>query len=620
MKGRRKKAIKKKEKYQQYFQRDLFTGRENYSTSGLTTYFIEKIHGKRELYADDIWREWEGVLKNKRDNLNLNFYTHVPYCTERCAYCCSFSNKLQREEELEEYVNSLVKYYRYFQGLFEGVVFDNLYIGGGSPNILSEDLLEKMLSAIFECFAFTRRGERTMENAPRNSSFRKLEIARKKGINRVSFGVQTFNKEVLEKSNRLGQTEEEVKKAVGDAKRLDFKHINIDLLMGLYGESVESFVESFKKATELEPTTISIYSLQPTGGYLSTVYHKTREEFFEHRRKMIEESMKKILEITQKGEYFVGGLDEVGKEEEMRKHFNTEDCFQVKRRDRVPEKKEDALAGFSNGELLETAYVSIPIEGRNAIFGLGKGAGSFIPGKMQYSMEDPLKENPSEYKFSGIEYDLRKEMMRSIIATLSTREFVSLEKFKADFGKSLLKEFKKPIRELQEIGVVRVENGKMYLDCEDPQERFVYLLFFLDERDVVGCAKKERKKRKEKEEKDSKNEEMEISEELRRKIEKTKKEEGERCTERVEGTVVKKEKNKISVKTKEGSVKNIDLEKEVLFVESFLDPDNFYQARKKREISFEDILPSDEVVVFVHDSEKKESVIMVTKISVLGEG
>ena len=183
-----------------------------------------------EYNSESIKSTWSQFIKSKKKDDKTDIYIHIPFCFQKCSYCITGSRKLKNNNELNNYIDYLIKDFFYFKKTFSNVKFTNLYIGGGTPSILSEKLLSKLLSKLFFCFSFEENKERTCELNPINSSFNKLLLLKKNGFNRVSFGVQSFDQKVLNINNRGYQTNKSVKKAIVDTRKAGFENINIDLI------------------------------------------------------------------------------------------------------------------------------------------------------------------------------------------------------------------------------------------------------------------------------------------------------------------------------------------------------------------------------------------------------
>ena len=197
------------------------------------------------------------AVSDQDDHLSL--YIHLPFCKRRCSYCgCnvvispqydpvkSFLETLDKEADL--WKKSLVKPRKIIQ----------MHWGGGTPNYLNSSDLSKVFYSISSRFEILPNAEVSIEIDPTFLTEDQLPTLKDIGFNRVSFGVQDMDPEVQELITR-GQTADQTIKAIQQAKSLGFKGINIDLVYGLPGQTLNSFEITIKKMIELKPSRLAIY-------------------------------------------------------------------------------------------------------------------------------------------------------------------------------------------------------------------------------------------------------------------------------------------------------------------------------------------------------------------------
>ena len=182
-------------------------------------------------------------------------YIHIPFCKQKCLYC-DFPSYSHKEELMDEYVKALNKE---ILSKTKKYKIESLFIGGGTPSYLSDENLKILLDTINK-LDFVENAEKTMECNPGTVNKEKLEIIFNGGINRISFGLQSTNNEILKKIGRI-HTYEEFKENYILARKIGFKNINIDMMFGLPNQSLNIWLESLKEVIELNPEHISSYSL-----------------------------------------------------------------------------------------------------------------------------------------------------------------------------------------------------------------------------------------------------------------------------------------------------------------------------------------------------------------------
>ena len=184
----------------------------------------------------------------------IGLYFHIPYCAAKCRYCDFVSAPGSRAEQ-SQYVQSLL---REMQGR-RGVEADSVFIGGGTPSILPPPLLEALLRGIRESFRLTEDCEFTMEANPKTLDAQKLTLLREYGVNRLSIGVQSFDDGELKRLGRIHNSREAAETVT--LARGYIPNINLDLMTGIPGQTMESLKSTLETAVSLEPAHLSCYSL-----------------------------------------------------------------------------------------------------------------------------------------------------------------------------------------------------------------------------------------------------------------------------------------------------------------------------------------------------------------------
>ena len=194
----------------------------------------------------------------------LSFYIHVPYCVKRCGYC-DFNTYTPSElnGDLKSvsfgYIDQLIKESEIAKSRINNEI-STIFIGGGTPTLLEPTDLGRLLNHLENNFGFKNEIEITIEANPDSVTPEKLGELRNIGINRISFGMQSSVTHVLKVLDRT-HNPDNVSKAVTGAKAAGFDEINLDLIYGTPGESIEDWRASIKSALELPITHISAYAL-----------------------------------------------------------------------------------------------------------------------------------------------------------------------------------------------------------------------------------------------------------------------------------------------------------------------------------------------------------------------
>lgn len=191
----------------------------------------------------------------------LGLYLHIPFCRQRCDFC-AFYLEIHREERADAFVQSLL----YEIGLSAqqqvavGRPIQSIYLGGGTPTVLPIAQLIAILSEIRSRFSLTPDCEITVEGHPSTVSEQDLVQLRQAGVTRLSFGAESMEDGDLVRIGRPGAVSETVA-AITKARSAGFININLDLMYGLPGQSLDSWQRTVTHCLSLRPTHLSCYAL-----------------------------------------------------------------------------------------------------------------------------------------------------------------------------------------------------------------------------------------------------------------------------------------------------------------------------------------------------------------------
>ncbi len=197
---------------------------------------------------------------------NLGVYIHIPFCVSKCAYCDFYSLPGAGEKLMDEYVKALIRHMdeasRYMgKGSKGGITVDTVYVGGGTPTAIGAGRLSELLAAVRKRFTLATSAEITLEANPGTVNGKTLKKLRKAGFNRVSFGVQALQNELLQTLGR-SHTGEQAADAVREAADAGFENISADILYGLPGQTRAQLSETLRAVCTWRVTHISLYGLK----------------------------------------------------------------------------------------------------------------------------------------------------------------------------------------------------------------------------------------------------------------------------------------------------------------------------------------------------------------------
>ena len=200
-------------------------------------------------------------------------YIHIPFCSKACHYCdFHFSTALKMKEEL---IDSMVKEIHLRKNDFQKK-FNSLYFGGGTPSLLTEKELEKILNALSNYVSVESMSEITIEINPEDVEIQKLKTYKKLGINRLSIGVQSLDDKFLKWMNR-GHTKSQIVKSINLINEMNFDNYSLDFIYGLPTNLKRNYKKEMEELIKFNPNHISCYHLTiESGTYFGSLKAKNK--------------------------------------------------------------------------------------------------------------------------------------------------------------------------------------------------------------------------------------------------------------------------------------------------------------------------------------------------------
>ena len=365
--------------------------------------------------------------------MGLSLYIHIPFCLRRCNYC-DFVSAVYTPSEADAYLNALKKEINSLPVVVTRFQkkrpFDTLYIGGGTPTVLSGEKLGGLVMTVFNTLYFVKNPEITVEVNPGTIDGEKLKTMKDSGVNRLSIGVQSFNGAELKTLGRIHNSEDACF-AVELARDSGFKNISLDLIYGIPGQGLRSWEESLKKAVGLSPAHISTYEL--------TLEEGTELWKAVKAGALILPEEKEVIEMYKFAIAYLG------------------DC------------------GFVHYEISNFAIPSylcrhnVNYWDRGEYYGIGLGAHSFIDERRFYNTGDmkvyvnSISEGKSPTKgFEDITEE--KALAEAIFLGLRKTDGINLHAFQIRYRKNFLELYAKEIKELCESGLLEFQNNNLRLN------------------------------------------------------------------------------------------------------------------------------------------------------------
>ncbi|RLK63407.1 oxygen-independent coproporphyrinogen III oxidase [Atopobacter sp. AH10] len=186
-------------------------------------------------------------------------YIHIPFCEHICYYC-DFNKVFLEGQPVDDYVDALVKEMRLYQENGQKISVSSLYIGGGTPSVLSLQQFERLMEGIRDIFSLKDNGEFTVEMNPNNVTDDLLSLLMDAGVNRFSLGVQSFDDQLLKRIGRA-HTSQEAIRAVKLLQKKGAENISIDLMFALPQQDLRQVKDSVQIGLDLDIPHFSAYSL-----------------------------------------------------------------------------------------------------------------------------------------------------------------------------------------------------------------------------------------------------------------------------------------------------------------------------------------------------------------------
>lgn len=247
------------------------------------------------------------------NNLDKGIYIHIPFCKQKCFYC-DFVSFCDKDEYIERYWQAIKKEIEFKNKLVDSKI-STIYYGGGTPSYIDANIIVDILKTIKENYTLTDDCEITIEVNPGTITKEKLELYFNAGINRISIGLQTANDELLKKIGRIHSYDEFIE-TYQLARQVGFKNINVDLMFGLPGQTVQDLKLSLENIIKLSPEHISVYSLILEEG--TKLYDLVKEKKVDLPYEDTERNMywyiKNTLELNGYNHYEISNFSKIGYE------------------------------------------------------------------------------------------------------------------------------------------------------------------------------------------------------------------------------------------------------------------------------------------------------------------
>lgn len=355
-------------------------------------------------------------------------YIHIPFCEHICHYC-DFNKFFLQGQPVDEYLSLLEKEFELYRSRFPDMALKTIFVGGGTPTALNATQLDALCSSIRKNLPFDEEGEFTFEANPGDLTLEKLRVLSHYGVNRLSFGVQSFNDDLLKSIGRSHRVKD-VYRSIQHARQAGFSNISIDLIYALPGQTADDFSDTVKKALELELPHYSGYSL-------------------------IVEPKTVFYNMMRKGKLRLPGEDQEAAMYEIL----------------IEQMEKSGLQQYEISNFSKPGFQSIhnlTYWNNDEYFGFGAGAHGYVNG-IRYSNFGPLKKymKPIGEGIAPVieQHDVtdREKMEEEMFLGLRKRSGISISHFEKKFSINPLELFQQQIKDLKAKGWIEEGNDSIRL-------------------------------------------------------------------------------------------------------------------------------------------------------------
>ncbi|SMB90861.1 oxygen-independent coproporphyrinogen-3 oxidase [Desulfonispora thiosulfatigenes DSM 11270] len=357
-----------------------------------------------------------------------SLYIHIPFCESKCNYCDFLSYPSCDNEIKTRYVKALEKEITLTNNK-SSTPLKSVFFGGGTPTSLSGSSFCTLMDTIKKNYYVNQQTEITTEANPETVDYTKLCMLKDSGINRVSFGVQTFDEELLKSIGRI-HSAKTVYKSYGTARKAGFLNVNLDLMYGLPEQSLKKWEHTLLETLALEPEHISLYQL-------------------------------KIEETTPLGKELQKGKIEIFDDEIALEMYKMARAYLGEKGYKQYEISNFAKPGYECKHN-KTYWLNEPY------IGIGLGACSYKSptrkinvGGLEEYLEN-LENNQLPFYEEDI-HDKKIEMSETVFMGLRLTEGVSLDQFENRFGEKLEIVFKRAINKCISLGLIELNPERIRL-------------------------------------------------------------------------------------------------------------------------------------------------------------
>jgi len=243
---------------------DPATTPKDWKETGLGSVFVSN-YPPYSFWSEDFVKDVPQILDTPppSDDTPLGLYLHIPFCRKRCKFCYFKVYTDRNASDIRRYLDALAEEIERYsrKPRFQGRSLHFVYFGGGTPSYISAKHLRDFVHRIKRVMPWDRAEEVVFECEPGTLTRAKIEAIREIGVTRLSLGIENMNDDILRENGRAHVTKE-IYEIMPIVKEMAFDQVNVDLISGMVGETLDTWKETVQKTIDLDPDMVTIYQME----------------------------------------------------------------------------------------------------------------------------------------------------------------------------------------------------------------------------------------------------------------------------------------------------------------------------------------------------------------------
>lgn len=209
------------------------------------------------------WKNTVSLMRAGKAPSQIGIYIHWPFCVSHCLFCFCSMGVHRGAREMRDYADTIKLEIDALKDIFTGVSFASVYFGGGTPTLSPDGVLDDLLGHIQDSFSLAPDQETYVEASPGTLTAGKMKILMKRGVNRITIGVQSLDAQVLARNNRQGQPKSAVETAINRIVKAKGVYSGVELMFGMAGQTLRSFLRDLDYVMKKDLDAVYVFGFDP---------------------------------------------------------------------------------------------------------------------------------------------------------------------------------------------------------------------------------------------------------------------------------------------------------------------------------------------------------------------